>query len=196
LHGLKGQILVLAISSYVVLLLVRATGMAYVSPLGLTSPYRLATYAPYFAAGILMYRSPRARAVFLQAPPALLLVSVPLALISELHEPDYGRLLYEATEFLSMLGSWMSVAAVLSLFRRIFSAESPLTRFLSEASYSIYLFHHVIVIALGIALIPVSLPLPVKFLAICAVTFLATVSMHVLIVRRLPVVRFLFNGKR
>lgn len=193
---LPGQVLVLAVATYLVVLLARATGIAYASPLELTSVYRLATYGPYFAVGILMYRLADIRAAFLRAPPALLLVAVPLALFDELRQPDEGRLLYEAAQFLSLLGTWMSVAAVLSLFRRAFPGESSLTRFVSEASYSIYLFHHVLVIALGMALIPSSLPLPVKFLAVCATTLLVTASLHVAVVRRIPVVRFLFNGKR
>ena len=61
----------------------RLTGIAYDAPFGLTSLYRLASYAPYFAVGIFMYRHAHAREAFLRIPYLLLLVALPLAVVAD-----------------------------------------------------------------------------------------------------------------
>ena len=173
----------------------RLTGIAYDSPFGLTSLYRLASYAPYFAVGIFMYRHAHAREAFLRMPYLLLLVALPLAVVADRYTSGQSRLVNEAALLAYILLVWVSIAVVLRLFHDFVRRDSPLTRFLSDIAYTVYLFHHIIVVLLGYLLIRQDWGAGWKFLVITSVSLAATILIHVLLIQRVPVLRRLFNGK-
>lgn len=188
-------LLVLACVSYAAAFIVRLTGAAYVHMFDMPDLYRLATYGPFFAVGLVMYGSTRVRETFFRTPVALLFVALPLALVAGHLPARYGRPAIELAGFVFVLSTWASVAAVLGIFERLFRRESRLTRFLSDASYTVYLFHQLLVVVLGFALIQVDISPWVKFAGICIVALVTTSMVHILVVRRVPWVRLLFNGK-
>lgn len=189
------QMLALVVISQACKAAIRLSGLAYISPLDLTTPYRLATYGPFFAVGMLMYLRPQLCRSFLSMPAAWLFIAVPLG-AGAANLPKQGSALDEMVHGFGCLMAWVSVAATLSAFHRAFKAASAVTRFLSEASYSIYLFHHIVVISMGIALMNWPMPIAVKFVVICAVTMAGTGLLHVHVIQRFALLRFLFNGKR
>ena len=186
---------VLALATLLAIAAVRATGVAYVTPYGLTSLYRLASDLPYFAAGILMYVLPDLRKRFLSTPILLFLVAVPVALYVKPFEKGYSLVIVESALLLDILMTWISIGALLNAFHAVFTKESPVTRFLSEASYSVFLFHHVLVVSLGFAFIDVGISPWVKFFLICLITLAATSGLHILLIRRVPLLSYAFNGK-
>jgi glucan biosynthesis protein C len=189
------QVVILAAVTQLVVDAARATPIAYVQPMGATSLFRLATYLPFFAAGIAMYGMPAVRETFSTLNPWWLVPALAAALVARQIGPASGRLVHEAALFVGTVAAWTCVAAVLSLFRRVFRDDSPFVRAISEASYTVYLFHHFIVILLGLALLPVALPAGAKFTIISITTLALTYVIHVALVRRVRVLRFLFNGK-
>lgn len=191
-----GVIAMAAGLSFVVNTATRATGIAYESIGGLTSLYRLVTYAPFFAAGILMFRWAGLRKRFLSIPFPLLVVTVPLAILAASLTRHPSLVVRELALFLEILMVWVSAGAVLNFFSRHLSRDSRLSRYLSESAYSIFLFHHPIVLVLGIAMLPLPLGAWLKFTLICAGTLALSVAAHELLVRRSPALRFAFNGRR
>jgi glucans biosynthesis protein C len=173
----------------------RATGLAYDSVFGLTDLYRLATNLPFFAVGIYMYRHSGARLTFLRVPVLLILATVPLAVYAGKYTHGQGRLIGELAVLIEALMMWLSVAVVLRLFHDLVQRDTYVTRFLSDSAYSVYLFHHVLVVGLGIMLLDYQIGAWLKFAIVCGTSLIVSSLMHVLLIRRSRVAQLLFNGK-
>lgn len=189
------MLLTLAFMSVVATLGARATGVAYDSILNLTSLLRLATNAPFFLVGIYMYAYPRARDTFLRVPTPLIVLALPLSVYTAGYIHGHGFLIGEGAIFLESLLVWTSVAIVLRIFHDVVKLDSPLTRFLSDAAYSVFLFHHILVVVIGASLTNYPINIWLKFTIVCTASFFASALVHVLVIRRSRVVRLLFNGK-
>ena len=189
------QLIALAVANFALIVIARLTGIAYVPLFALTNIYGLANYGPFFAVGLLMYWQTDMRDAFLRTPPAMIVLALPLALAANLFQIGHGRIIGEMAHLTAIFATWLSIASLLALFRRIFQRGSPVTRLLSEASYSVYLFHQLVVIVLGLALIGVDVSPWVKFALVSVGTLLVTLAMHILFVRRFRVIRLLFNGR-
>ena len=185
----------LAVFSVALTIAARLTGVAYENVFGLTSLFRLATYAPFFAVGIVMFDHKAARETFLRTPVALILIALPIALYAKAYTHDHGALVGEAALTLEYLAIWVSVAAVLRIFHALFRTDSPITRFLSDAAYSVFLFHHIIVATLGAALLAYPLGAWVKFILVAGISLSLSALIHVTLIAPNPVARRLFNGK-
>lgn len=173
----------------------RATGIAYVTAYGLTSLYRLASYAPFFAVGMVMYFQPAVRGRFIDTPMMLALVAIPIALIVKPFESGYGFAIGEVALLVELLMVWTCIGAALHIFHRAFQRDSWLTRFLSDASYSIFLFHHVLVVFLGVFFAEFALGSGMKFVIISSLTLALTIAIHLLLIHRYSILSLAFNGK-
>jgi fucose 4-O-acetylase-like acetyltransferase len=93
------------------------------------------------------------------------------------------------------LSMWLLIFGVIGMFVRLLDRPSPIVRYLSDASYWMYLVHLPIVIAVPGLLAPSPLPAVVKFAITLAVTTAATlVSYHYLV--RATAIGALLNGRR
>jgi len=87
------------------------------------------------------------------------------------------------------------VLGVIGLFLKLFDRPSPAARYVSDASYWIYLVHYPLVVLLGGLLAPTSLPSAVKFLLVIGIaTPLLLLSYHLGV--RATVVGLFLNGRR
>ena len=68
--------------------------------------------------------------------------------------------------------------------------------YLSQASYSVYIFHHILIVAMGLALYKLSFNIYLEFFMIVLVTFSITMAIHFMLIEKNPVLAFLFNGRR
>lgn len=173
----------------------RITGVAYEEVFGLTSLFRLATYAPFFVIGIFMYSHTRARETFLNTPIALIVAALPLAVVAHHYTRGHGAAIGEVALLLEYLMIWISVAAILRIFHALFKRENRITHFLSDAAYSVFLFHHIIVVVLGVTLLNYPIGAWAKFIFIASVSLGLSSLLHIFIIRRNRVARLLFNGK-
>lgn len=185
----------LAAFSVVVSIAARATGVAYDNVLGVTSLFRLATYAPFFAVGIYMYWHAKARFTFLHVPLILGIAALPLALYANSWTRGHGFVVGEIALFCEQLMIWICVATVLRLFHDFVRRDHAVTRFLSDIAYSVYLFHHILVVIIGVALANVALGAWPKFLIVSSIGLAVPILVHVMVIRRSRVARLLFNGK-
>lgn len=189
-----GVLLGLTLVSSLTFLAARASGIAYVPIFHVTGVGRLATYLPFFGVGAAMYHLPAIRRVFLQVPPVLVLVALPVGVYAQSFRREQG-VFAEIAAPTEGLMIWICIAVVLQFFYRVVRAENRVVRLLNDSSYSIYLFHHAIMVAAVLLLLPHSLGALPKFVLVLVVTFSLAAALHLLLVEHSPVLRLLFNGK-
>jgi len=98
-------------------------------------------------------------------------------------------------EYLGFLLAWSLSGLCLGLFRRLFNRPSPFFLYFSDASYTIYLFHQLLVVVFGLLLAGLPLNVFAKFALVVVLTFALTAAIHHFLVLRRVAMRFLFNGK-
>jgi len=91
--------------------------------------------------------------------------------------------------------AWILCAICFSTFYRFFNKDSRGIKYLSEASYSIYLFHQIIVIVIGYLLIPYQISIYLKFFLVVLLTTITSMAVHHFFILKLKTARLLFNGK-
>ena len=89
--------------------------------------------------------------------------------------------------------SWFSCTLCFVFFRRFFSGESKFFAYLSEASYSVYLFHHILVVILGISLVGLNVSIHLKYLVIVGVVISAVLVLHDRLILRYKLLRYLLG---
>lgn len=155
----------------------------------LIEPASLALHLPYFAFGMLMYHQRDLVAALsgqrfwvagLALAAVCLLLPVGLA--------DY-RL-----EYAGYLVAWSMAGLCLALFQRLFDRPSHGFLYFSNASYTIYLFHQLLVVLFAVALAGSGLNVFAKYAIVVGATFLVATVIHHYLVLRVPVLRLLFNG--
>ena len=145
-------------------------------------------YAPFFAFG-LVYR-PGAEPDALRR---LAIWSVPLFAFSIASPLDHvdGMSLYADAGV-----AWSTSVLCLYLGLKLLARPSAIVRRLADASYTVYLVHHLAVVALGLALVSVPAPSGVKFALVVAGAVVVSLGVHERGVRKSPTLAFLLNGQR
>ncbi|GGE16813.1 glucan biosynthesis protein [Polymorphobacter glacialis] len=75
-----------------------------------------------------------------------------------------------------------------------FDRHSPVVRYLSNASFTVYLVHFPIVLGLGLFFLPIAWPPLIEFSLIVAITLAISLAIHE-VIRRSRILSLLFNGK-
>jgi glucans biosynthesis protein C len=157
----------------------------------------LLAYLPFFLVGFLLYKSPKAMDEFCVVRFADFLV-----LIGAIGFWGSGwftdHFLQELLiAIISWQAAWTIGASLLAAFRRWFNVENPAVRAISEASYTIYLFHHLVVIALATMFLGVAVPggLAAKYGLVVAMTCVITFTLHHFVIRKSMILSRLFNGR-
>ncbi|MBN1532947.1 MAG: acyltransferase family protein [Spirochaetes bacterium] len=91
--------------------------------------------------------------------------------------------------------NWLCILGILGLGRKFLNRGGALLRYAREAALPFYVIHQTAVIIAGFYVVQTVLPLPVKYLAITAASFVMTAALYELAVRRVPPLRFLFGMK-
>lgn len=105
---------------------------------------------------------------------------------------DGARLAFYASYH---LGIWTCVAAVIGLSQRLFSKDRPGVRYVSDASYWIYLVHIPLVAALQISLTTINTSWIFKLLAVLAIATPLLFLSYQMFVRH-TVIGLVLNGRR
>lgn len=189
------QIATLSIGSFLLMILVHESGSAYTQFWGEVTLYGLATYFPFFMVGAWMFQNDEVRLRFVAKPAVLFPLGVIGACVCEAQCASSHGVYCGLLTLLKIGFIWLAVGSLLGLFQRLFNRESKFAAFLSDASYSIFLSHHLLVVALGFLLLSVPIPAVIKFLVISFSTITLAALWHVRIVKPNPALRLLFNGK-
>jgi glucan biosynthesis protein C len=158
-------------------------------------PARLASFGAAFLAGALLaYRGGWLEG-FTRLYPLLWLAALPLAGVQMLLQDDpspAGRVL--TVVLVPVLGV-LFAQLLLSAARRWLDRETPLSRKLTEAAMTMYLVHVPLVLWLAGAMLDWRLPPLLEVAMLTILVGLASFALHRLL-RRSPVLSFLFNGQR
>ena len=159
-------------------------------------------YGIAFVYGYLLYSDERLRRAAqrdsLLALPLLLFIFVPTQLPGVgnpalSHDYSAGGLL---AAFLRAFAAWLWVLAAIGLAMRYLAFTNRLGRYLTEASYPLYMLHlpvlYLLLLALPQLLTGQAYAL-LRYLAIVTLTFAITLAVYELLIRRIPPLRVLFG---
>ncbi|MCZ4429870.1 glucans biosynthesis protein MdoC [Agrobacterium sp. SOY23] len=158
-----------------------------------SDPY--ARYLPYFLIGALLHRDRALFHRFRQAglPTAIVAAAaIATAVALRLQHP------FSNSALLVLVSAIAAVAAsrlLIDLACRYFDRPSRFARRMTDASFTIYLFHHPLIYLLGTLFILIALPPVLEFAVIVAATTATAYLLHQMI-RLSPRALFLFNGIR
>ncbi len=162
------------------------------------SPFLLLWFLPFFLFGIWLYADPELMEEFSRFHPWILLL-LPLLILVRLYLPGPkeagGMLLAALILYLNSLSTWLGCQLVFALSRRLFQARSRFFRALSEASYSIYLFHHLGVVVGASLLLPLEISCYWKYLILVSGVSLYALLLHQLLILKVPLLHLIFNGR-
>ena len=167
--------------------------------LGFISPFWLLWFTPFFIFGLWLHDDRRLQADFTcfhrwYAIALLLGIAARIWLGPAKDAPSLP--LQIAAMYAQQLTMWLGCALCFAFFHRFLDRRSQFLAYMSDATYTIYLFHHVAVVYLGFALLDAAIGPYAKYLIISAVVSLVTVAVHHFVVLRFDLARYLFNGKR
>jgi len=156
----------------------------------------IAYFFVYFSFGLLLYKSKGTREKFISISPlwSLVALAVPLLLL-QLDLPlgkNIGKVFYL---FYVGFAQFVASALVFSLFHRFLNKKSKLFYFLSDASYTVYLFHQVIIVVLGSLLIKYHIGGLLGLTVLILLTATFALFIHKFAISRFKSLSFLYNGK-
>ena len=170
---------------------------AYDKAFGVVSLQGLLTYLPYFAFGMFGYFGTRVFEAFGRFRWWL----IPLTILAYWARLEFR---FEPTSLAEQIVSgyirallpWLLSYWVFVLFQWLCAQPSRFFAYLSDGSYTIYLFHHFCVIVFAMLLIDLAWPIWAKYGLIVVATFATTVAIHHFLILRIGLLRLMFNGKR
>lgn len=159
--------------------------------------YSIAWNAPFFLFGMVLGLRHELLDRFARVSPALAILAIgvcaPVATAGAMLDSAALRV---GAEFLQLVAIWHAAALCFRVFQKIANRPSALLTKLSGASYTVYLFHHLCVIAFGIVLIHYDVGGVLGFSILVAAVTLTTLLIHLHVVTPSPAARYLFNGIR
>lgn len=197
----RGQPWLLMLIGAAALLLPRA--IAFIHPdwgrltvAGMIDPLEFLYYLPFFAGGLLLQADAALLAGFTAFSALdLLMALATAATIRWVGEDPQGLAMKLLLAAASALWVWWLVRAALAVGLRLLSRPWAGWRKLADASYTVYLFHHLIVVVLATWLASVAAPLALKFSLVLVVALLLPLLLHHGVILRHAALRLLFNGR-
>jgi surface polysaccharide O-acyltransferase-like enzyme len=95
----------------------------------------------------------------------------------------------------AMLLAWLYILAILGFGMRYLTANHPLLAYANEAVLPFYILHQPVILVLGYFVIPLALPIAVKYLIIVPLAFGISLGLYEYGVRRWNPVRRAFGLK-
>jgi glucan biosynthesis protein C len=156
----------------------------------------IGNFLPYYTLGMVLFASTGLRAVFSKVHWIQVVVSCSaLYLAHELTGQNPGRL---AEVMILAIQTYVALSLSSLLFwvaEMLVKRESPAVRFLSDAAYSVYLFHFVAIYLFAFLFRDLVPQTNLMLTFVAAATFGLLICLHAFVIRRVPVLAFLFNGK-
>lgn len=145
-------------------------------------------YLPYFIIGIIFFFQKDRINLDKGLLPILALTAISITLFLLISMPVINNLL----EILSSLLISFSIFAIAN--RMLTEYPRKWIRQLADASYTIYIIHQPVIIALGFVVLQLSMNVHLKVITILALTTLITLLVHVYIVKKFRLAGILLNG--
>jgi peptidoglycan/LPS O-acetylase OafA/YrhL len=88
---------------------------------------------------------------------------------------------------------WFFMVALLGYGQQFLNFTNRFLKYFAEASYPVYILHQTVIVVIGFYVVQWSAGVSVKYVTILVASFVATVILYDLLVRRTNVTRFLFG---
>lgn len=165
----------------------------------LPTPNLLGYYATFFFFGVFFFqRRIVVRAWWTGSLPVALLVVFPVALVLLYPERFLGSpaaWAWPASSLLQIVYTWLMCFGCMGLFRRIASKKRPWIRYVSDASYWMYVVHLPLVVAGQMLMVNLTMNVHLKFTLLCATAIALLLASYQLGVRY-TVIGAVLNGPR
>lgn len=150
-------------------------------------------YFPFFVLGVFCYNSRSMLDAMSEFRPASVGVAVSV-LVAYAVLPDRGNSLYSnASYFLSVVSGLAGSYMLLALAKRFMNNHNGFIQSVVDASFSIYLFHHSLVIVGAIVLLEYEQPIYVEVALLVVFAFGGAWLLHSLVASS-SILRWMFNG--
>lgn len=172
-------------------------GGAQILNLPVLSMYRFGIYFAAFLIGYYVFSHEEVQETIEKSCLPMLCLAVAGAV---LYTVSYFGQDYTTPECLQNVGTnlylWVAVLAVIGCFRKYFNRETAFTRYMTQASFGVYVLHYPVLMVASYALYHFfALPAIWNYVIALAVELAVTFAAYEGI-KRVPVVRFLLLGKR
>jgi glucan biosynthesis protein C len=164
---------------------------------GMLNPTELLVYLPFFVFGLRLYRDQQGLYNFSRFNAMTVWTFVMILALYLVHENSPGHPVDQALDiYRDGMVQWFACHICFSLFRSFLDAPSMVFKYLADASYTVYLFHHVAVVAFARQMMAIEVTALVKFLIVMFSTLGITLLTHELLIRRVGLLGLMFNGQR
>lgn len=165
--------------------------------LGFLNAYELLIYAPYFIVGCVLAMEKDLIIRFSSVNPLLSLSLLIGFFVYLQYLPLTNNSLLKAFEiYIQLLSTWVATLLSFALAYLYLNLDSKIWRFLSDSSYTVYLFHHIFVVTLGIGFISLNIIPSIGIVLLILISLASTLMIHKFLITRYSVLSYLFNGKR
>lgn len=191
-------IFILPVASIAILFLNKIGFPLYTDFFGIFDVFSLLSHLPYFVFGGLLFINRNLLKNFSTINP-LIVATITVIFILVRNSAYFKLLPYPfnsvLSSYLNILSTWLMVAFVFYIFYKYTNKKSEAFCFFSEASYTVYLFHHVIIVFVGILLIKIKMPVFPGLFILITVGIIFPLLIHKLFILKYNYLRYLFNGK-
>jgi glucan biosynthesis protein C len=184
--------IIVALGSSLIVILTRTSpDWWYSVQLGFIEPVGVLMYGGYFMVGVMLSRT--GQSVVLTTKPTSIwwLAAIVGWIVIQLvaNTPIRGAWLLS-----SILRNVYAIVVLRLIFWGVGTLRNRWDRELVDASYTVYLLHHIVVIIIASSLASISLPPLLKLLAILAAALLVPFGFHRFVVLKSPWLAFALNG--
>lgn len=164
--------------------------------IGTVDLYTLSDYLPFFAFGALLGLRSDLLRLYCRFGVLFTLGVLGAAAAAELALPHQQTLWRSAAHaYLESLMSWSAIFVLLGVFSRFMDKPSTVWSRMGDLSYSVYLFHHFLVVVFGVVLIRLDVSAGIGFPLLMLLALLGAVTLHKQVVARSAWLQWLFNGR-
>ena len=170
----------------------------YVRKYGLFTPYSLLYNFVFFAFGYAISMRREIYHSFTGLKPIYsgAILGAALYIPYMLLPASWGLPTIIAKEYGYLLAQWCSVSLCFYFFSKFLPNHSAISRKLSDASYSIYLFHFLALMLISVYMVKLAPPPLLGFVISCVAVFLFTYFLHRKVILKLRILSYLYNGKK
>lgn len=190
-------ILAFPLFNIILLILGKIMPVMYSSLFGEFTIFDFVYFSQFFICGLLLCWSNNFLNNFIKLSPiftiALLFAMVIIFNITTGCSTTYIVLLHKYSQILVV---WLSCVLCFYIFRNFADKPSKLLLLLSNASYTVFLFHHVLVVAVGLLLIKLNIGGILGMATLNLIVLSISVLIHILLVSKSNFLSYLFNGKK
>jgi len=158
--------------------------------------YKIFYYVPFFLIGVVFYTVPGLLDRFCNMNLWIVMaIGVASIVILQPTLPMKSPIQVLANFYFYVLIQWCCICLLFKLFRKFFNKASDFWTFGSDAAYSVYLFHHILIVIFGYIAVSNNVHPLIAMGVMIPLTLALTLLNHVYVIKKVPLLQYLFNGK-